>query len=117
MKSIVLVCPFSGKGEKLLFSRTVPKNQRASWESACVCGCSTFHTDLIYHILKDGVEFKDLGAEYYNQFNKERKINAYIRLGSHAAMTGQPALFLATRKVMFHSNIRKKQCIGGSSQT
>ncbi len=33
----------------------------------------------IYHILKDGVVFKDLGAEYYNQFNKERKINAYIK--------------------------------------
>ena len=33
----------------------------------------------IYHVLKDGVEFKDLGAEYYNQFNKERKINAYIK--------------------------------------
>lgn len=31
----------------------------------------------IYHILKDGVAFKDLGADYYNQFNKERKINAY----------------------------------------
>ncbi|MBO7401907.1 MAG: IS110 family transposase, partial [Lachnospiraceae bacterium] len=30
----------------------------------------------IYHILKDGVVFKDLGADYYNQFNKERKINA-----------------------------------------
>ena len=33
----------------------------------------------IYHILKDGVVFKDLGAEYYNQFNKERKINAYLK--------------------------------------
>lgn len=29
----------------------------------------------IYHILNDGVEFKDLGADYYNQFNKECKIN------------------------------------------
>ena len=51
----------------------------------------------IYHILKDGVEFKDLGAEYYNQFNKERKINAYLKklkaLGweNPAAMVGQPA--------------------------
>ena len=27
----------------------------------------------IYHILKDGVVFKDLGADYYNQFNKERE--------------------------------------------
>lgn len=33
----------------------------------------------IYHILKDKVLFKDLGAEYYNQFNKERKINAYLK--------------------------------------
>lgn len=33
----------------------------------------------IYHILKNGVVFKDLGADYYNQFNKERKINAYLK--------------------------------------
>lgn len=33
----------------------------------------------IYHILKDNVEFKDLGAEYYSQFNRERKINAYLK--------------------------------------
>lgn len=51
----------------------------------------------IYHILKDGVAFKDLGAEYYNQFNKERKINAYLKklkaLGweAPAAMARQPA--------------------------
>lgn len=51
----------------------------------------------IYHVLKDGVEFKDLGAEYYNQFNKERKIKAYLKklkaLGWEdlGAMTEQPA--------------------------
>lgn len=33
----------------------------------------------IYHILKDDVVFKDLGADYYNQFNKEHKINAYLK--------------------------------------
>ena len=33
----------------------------------------------IYHILKDGVPFHDLGANYYNQFNKERKLNAYLK--------------------------------------
>ena len=33
----------------------------------------------IYHILKDNVEFKDLGSEYYSQFNRERKINAYLK--------------------------------------
>jgi transposase len=33
----------------------------------------------IYHMLKYGVAFEDLGADYYNQFNKERKINAYLK--------------------------------------
>lgn len=33
----------------------------------------------IYHVLKEGVAFKDLGADYYNQFNRERKINAYLK--------------------------------------
>ncbi len=33
----------------------------------------------IYHILKDGVAFEDLGADYYNKFNKERKIAAYLK--------------------------------------
>lgn len=33
----------------------------------------------IYHMLKDGVSFHDLGAEYYNQFNTERKINSYLK--------------------------------------
>lgn len=33
----------------------------------------------IYHILRDGVVFEDLGADYYNQFNKERKINSYLK--------------------------------------
>ena len=33
----------------------------------------------IYHILKEGVLFKDLGSNYYTQFNKERKINTYLK--------------------------------------
>ncbi len=33
----------------------------------------------IYHMLKDGTHFQDLGAAYYNQFNTERKINAYLK--------------------------------------
>ena len=51
----------------------------------------------IYHMLKDGAHFQDLGAEYYNQFNTERKINAYLKklkaLGwqSPAVAVDQPA--------------------------
>lgn len=49
----------------------------------------------IYHILKDGVVFKDLGADYYNQFNRERKINAYLKklkaLGCEAFIVAESA--------------------------
>jgi len=33
----------------------------------------------IYHMLKYGLAFEDLGADYYNQLNKERKIAAYLK--------------------------------------
>ena len=32
-----------------------------------------------WSVTKEGVVFKDLGTDYYNQFNKERKINAYLK--------------------------------------
>ena len=32
----------------------------------------------IYHMLSTGEVFKDLGADYYNQFNKERKIHSLL---------------------------------------
>lgn len=33
----------------------------------------------IYHMLKYDVRFVDLGEDYYNQFNKEKKINHYLK--------------------------------------
>lgn len=33
----------------------------------------------IYHMLKDDVHFVDLGEDYYNQFNTEKKINHYLK--------------------------------------
>ena len=33
----------------------------------------------IYHILSDKVEFRDLGADYYDSFNRDRKINSYLK--------------------------------------
>jgi transposase len=32
----------------------------------------------IYHMLKDGTEFNDLGVDYYIQFNPEKKINYHL---------------------------------------
>ena len=33
----------------------------------------------IYHILSDKVAFRDLGADYYDSFNRDRKINSYLK--------------------------------------
>jgi len=33
----------------------------------------------IYYILKNNGHFKDLGAEYYDNFNREHKINSYLK--------------------------------------
>ena len=56
------------------------------------------HTMLIaiYHILKEGVPFTDLGAEYYNQFNKERKINSYLTKLKKLGWQPEAATFSAT---------------------
>lgn len=33
----------------------------------------------IYYMLKENKEYQDLGADFYNKFNKEKKANAYIK--------------------------------------
>lgn len=50
----------------------------------------------IYHVLHDGVSFKDLGADYYNQFNRERKANGMLKklkaLGYEVTIAAVPVL-------------------------
>lgn len=56
-----------------------------------------YEEDLRQMLLKDGVGYQDLGSGYYDQFNKERKIDSYLKklkaLGwePSVAMEGQPA--------------------------
>ena len=40
----------------------------------------------IFFVLS-GHQFKDLGADYYNQFNKEKKINSHVRQLSKLGVT------------------------------
>ena len=46
----------------------------------------------IYHILKNGEMFRDLGVDYYNQFNKERKANALLRKLHQLGWDQQPTV-------------------------
>jgi transposase len=45
----------------------------------------------IYHVLKDGVAFKDLGAGYYDNFNREHKIKGYLKRLQALGWTPEPA--------------------------
>lgn len=33
----------------------------------------------IYYMLKENKKYQDLGADFYNKFNKEKKANAYMK--------------------------------------
>jgi hypothetical protein len=33
----------------------------------------------IYHMLKNDVDYEELGSDYYNHFNRERKINSLLK--------------------------------------
>lgn len=46
----------------------------------------------IYHILKDNVKYQDLGADYYNKFNKEKKINSYLKKLKNLGWEGPVAM-------------------------
>lgn len=80
LKSTLVVCAHSAVKHKASYFHA--QFQRISaHRGAKKAYVAVAHSMLIaiYHILKDGVVFKDLGAGYYNQFNTERKINAYLK--------------------------------------
>ena len=80
LRSTLVVCAHSAVKNKS--SYFYAQFQRISTHRGEKCAyVAVAHSMLIaiYHVLKDGVIFKDLGAEYFNQFNKERKINAYLK--------------------------------------
>ncbi len=47
----------------------------------------------IYYMIKEDKEYEDLGADFYNKFNKEKKVNAYMKklkeLGYDVQITAQ----------------------------
>ena len=80
LRSTLIVCAHSAvkNKESFFYSRFKRIAGRRGNKKAYV---AIAHSMLIaiYHILNDGEAFEDLGAGYYNQFNKERKINTYLK--------------------------------------
>ncbi len=91
------LCPLGSKEQKLLFYAQFQRTSVRRGSKRAYVAVAHSMLVAIYHVLKDGVAFKNLGAGYCNQFNKERKINSYLKklkaLGwkGPVAMEGQPA--------------------------
>lgn len=80
LRSTLLVCAHSAVKVKssYFYAQYTKICARRGKKRACL---AVAHSMLIaiYHILKDDVPYQDLGADYYNQFNRESKINAYLK--------------------------------------
>jgi len=48
----------------------------------------------IYHVL-GGAQFRDLSSDYYTNFNKEKKINSYVKLVLVCGLCGNAPIPLA----------------------
>ena len=60
-----------------------------------ICAVAASMLTAIYHMLKDGTQFKDLGPDHFDRRSKELKINRLVtqlaRLGFDAKLTAIPA--------------------------
>ena len=97
LRSTLVVCAHSAiKNKKSYFSAQYQRICAHRGKKRAIVAVAHSMLVAIYHILKDGTTFQDLGAGYYNQFNRDRKINSYLKklreLGWEASATAvQPA--------------------------
>ena len=97
LRSTLVVCAHSAiKNKKSCFSAQYQRICAHRGKKRAIVAVAHSMLVAIYHILKDGTTFQDLGAGYFNQFNRERKINSYLKklreLGWEASATAvQPA--------------------------
>nr|WP_326184232.1 hypothetical protein [uncultured Oscillibacter sp.] len=54
----------------------IPARRRKNWATMAVA----YSTPIaIYHVLREGVPFRNLGSDYYDGFRKENKIRSYLK--------------------------------------
>ncbi len=80
LKSTLVECAQSviRKKDSFLYAQYQRISMRKGKKRAIV---AVAHTMLIaiYHMINENKEYQDLGADFYNKFNKEKKANAYIK--------------------------------------
>ena len=80
LKSTIVECAQSAirKKDSFLYAQYQRISMRKGKKRAIV---AVAHTMLIaiYHMINENKEYKDLGSDFYNKFNKEKKANAYLK--------------------------------------
>lgn len=73
------MCIGSSEAKGFLFQCPVCTNQLASRKKRAAVAVAHSLLVAIYHVLKEKTAFHDLGSNYYNQFNRERKANSMVK--------------------------------------
>lgn len=80
LKSTLVECAQSAirKKDSFLYAQYQRISMRKGKKKAIV---AVAHTMLIaiYHMINENREYQDLGSDFYNKFNKEKKANAYLK--------------------------------------
>lgn len=80
LKSILVQCAKAAKRSKnSYFSAQYERIAMRRGKNKATVAVAHSMLIAIYYVLKDKVPFKDLGSDYYSQFNREKKINAYLK--------------------------------------
>ena len=80
LKSILIQCAKAAKNKKdSYFSAQYYRIAARRGKNRATVAVAHSILIAIYHMLKEGIKFKDLGSDYYNRFNIENKINSYLK--------------------------------------
>ncbi len=80
MKSILVECAKSARNVKSPYlSAQYQRIAARRGKNRAAVAIANSMLIAIYHVLKYGIPFRDLGADYYNSFNREHKINDYLK--------------------------------------
>lgn len=67
------MCTISSPKKRFIFLCTVSKASNKERKKRAILAVAHSILIAIYHMIKEDKEYEDLGADFYNKFNKEKK--------------------------------------------
>ena len=96
LKTILIQCAKSAKNcKESYFSAQYQRIAARRGKNRATMAVAHSMLIAIYHILNEGVAFRDLGADYYDNFNREHKVRSYLKRLQALGWTPEDALVIA----------------------